>query len=77
MSVLARFVPFALSLFLALPLTACADPCGELEVKVCQAQNPNLKRQYANACKLMQEPARRDNLTKDACESILNHLSKR
>lgn len=77
MSVLARFAPIVLSLALALPVAGCADPCGELEVKVCQAVSPKLKREYAKACKLMQEPKRRDNLTKDTCQGILDHLSKR
>lgn len=77
MSVPARLVSLALLLLFALPLTACSDPCGDLEAKVCEATSPKLRREYAKACKLMQEPNRRDNLTKDTCESILKHLSKR
>ena len=42
MSLLARC---CLLLCLSLPLTACGDPCGELEVKVCQATHPRLKRE--------------------------------
>lgn len=77
MSVLARLAPIVLSLLIALPAAGCADPCGELEVKVCQAATPKLKREYAQACKLMEDSKRRDNLTKDTCKSILDHLSKR
>jgi len=77
MSALTRFVPILIALLLTLPLSACSDPCGELEAKVCQVTSPKLRREYAKACELIQEPRRRENLTKDTCESILNHLSKR
>lgn len=70
-------VRLALVLALAAPLGACDDPCEELEVKVCQVTDPRLKRQYDHHCKLMQEPLRRERLPKAACESILEHLSKR
>jgi len=77
MSALARFALVFLMLALALPFTGCSDPCGQLEVKVCQPTNPKLKREFASACKLLGEPKRRDNLSKATCQSILDHLSKR
>jgi len=70
-------VRLALILTLALPLAGCDDPCEELEAKVCRVADPRLKRQYDHHCKLMQEPLRRKNLPAKACESMLEHLSKR
>jgi hypothetical protein len=44
---------------------ACANPCAELEDRVCEA------REQRKRCELMQDPERRALLSSEACEGIL------
>jgi hypothetical protein len=48
----------------------CADPCAELEARVCE-RHEDTKR-----CDLMQDPERRRLLSNEACEGILQVVPK-
>jgi hypothetical protein len=50
--------------------SACADPCEELELRVCE-RHEDTKR-----CELMQDPGRRALLSKEACEGMLKVVPK-
>lgn len=58
-----------------LSLSACADPCKDLEKKVCD--DPKYVKLHKKQCDLMSDQDRRENLPKEACKGILDFLSKR
>ncbi|MFO0748703.1 MAG: hypothetical protein U1F43_24025 [Myxococcota bacterium] len=58
-----------------LSIAACADPCKDLEKKVCE--DPKYLKAHKKHCDLMQDQDRRENLPKDACKGILDFLTKR
>ncbi len=47
---------------------ACSDPCGVLEATVCDEQED------AARCAMIQDPERRELLTRDTCEGILETM---
>lgn len=58
--------PVATGLLFGWMLVAgCADPCGELESRLCE------RHEDTKLCELIQDPSRRALLSAEACESIL------
>ena len=53
------------------PAAGCAEPCVELEVKVCEELRDKRR------CEIMQDVDRRELLGKEACAGILEHLDRR
>lgn len=62
---------FATLVCLSLTLQACMHPCDTLEQRVCE-DDIDKKR-----CELIQEPERRQLLTRDTCSGILETLDER
>ena len=59
------------ALWLVTTLSGCADPCAELEERVCARDEDE------RSCELLQDPMRRDLLSGEACQSILDHTGRR
>ena len=53
----------------------CGDPCEDLQKKVCD--DPAYVKQNKRHCELLQEPARREALPPEFCDSILESLKQR
>lgn len=51
--------------------SGCADPCAELEHKVCEKLHDKRR------CDVMQDIDRREKLGSEACQSILKSLDRR
>ena len=62
---------FAILVYLNLTIQACVHPCDTLEQRVCE-DDIDKKR-----CELIQEPERRQLLTRETCSGILETLDER
>lgn len=51
--------------------SACGDPCRDLEVEVCEELDDEER------CALMEDPWRREHLSRSACEGILRSMARR
>ena len=56
---------------LSLAQVGCTHPCETLEVKVCDEQEDEKR------CDLIQDPERREALTRKTCEGILEKMEAR
>jgi len=56
---------------LAALLGACTHPCDVLEERICEAEIDEVR------CDLMQDPERRELLTRDTCDGILEIMDAR
>ena len=62
---------FATLIYLSLMTQACTHPCDTLEQRVCEDDIDKAR------CELIQEPERRQLLTRDTCSGILETLDER